>query len=385
MDHIKKNGKDIGIDMNIRRIFTLIIKEFSSVWLDKKSRVVLILPPLMQLFIFTFALTLEVKNASIGILNKDSGPYSAELVQRIRGSPTFTKILFFYSEKELREAINLQKTLLAVSIDETFSRNLAQGRPAQLQVVVDGRKSNSGQIAQGYISRIVGQYNKELFAQSNASISLPEIETIHWFNPNLIYPWFTLTGLVGILTMITTVSVTAMSIVRERELGTFEQLLITPLTSTEILFGKTIPAICIGIIEGTIMLIAGRLLTGLPFEGSIIAFYLSMFVFVLSIVGIGMFISSISKTQQQAHLGMFFFISPAIILSGYATPIENMPMWLQYITMLNPMKYFLIIVRGICLKDLPWDHVLQNIYPLMLIGVITLSISTYFFKRQLGE
>jgi ABC-2 type transport system permease protein len=177
--------------------------------------------------------------------------------------------------------------------------------------------------------------------------------------------------------------VTALSIARERELGTFDQLLVSPLIPLEILIGKMVPAIIIGMIEGTIIVLVGVFLFGIPFHGSVFLLYLSMFVFICSIVGIGLFISSLAQTQQQALLGTFVFMSPSIMLSGFATPIENMPTWLQPITYLIPLRYYLVIAKGIFLKAMPLHIVLGQIWPMVLIACFTLSASVWFFRRRL--
>lgn len=366
--------------MNFSRIKALIIKELIAVWQDKKSRFILIFPPLIQLFIFTFAATLDVKNVTIGVLNRDSGKHSAELIERIQGSPTFTRLITMENEKELSEAIDKQKVLIAIHFDQQFSRNVTESRDAAVQMIIDGRKSNSGQIAQGYVASIINRYNRDLGV-------FPEVEVVYrnWFNPNLIYPWFTLSGLVGVLTMLTSLSVTALSVARERELNTFDQLLITPLLPLEILIGKSIPAMMIGMTEGTLLLFAGVLLIDLPIVGSLTFLYIGMLVFVLATVGIGMFISSLSRTQQQATLGIFLFMVPSVILSGYATRIANMPEWLQKISIVNPLKYFIVIIRGITMKNTDIHVIIHNLLPMALIALFTLTTSAYLFRLGLRK
>lgn len=367
----------------LRRIYALVIKEFLAVWQDKKSRYTLVIPPLLQLFIFAFAATLDVTNASVGILNHDTGKLSYELVQRFRGSPIFKRVKFLESNQEIKEVMDNQEVMMVIHIDSQFSRNLLASRPAEVQLILDGRKSNTTQIVQGYAARIINQYNnelaKELHFASPSTILIPR----NWFNPNLIYTWFTVPALVGILTMLVTLIITSMSIARERELGTFEQLLVSPLLPIDILIGKSVPAIIFGMAEGTAILIAAVFVFQIPFTGSIFALYLSMFVFVCSIVGMGLFLSSLCKTQQQALLAVFVFMSPAVILSGYATPIENMPDWLQQITLGNPLRFFLVILRGLFLKELPFSEVMANTFPIAIIAIFSLSSSTWFFRRRL--
>lgn len=366
-----------------QRIIALIWKELLIVWRDKRSRFVLIVPPLIQLFIFSFAATLDVKNVPIGILNLDNGEKGIELVQRFIGSPFFSKIVFLKGVEEIRPFIDSTQGLMVVMLDAQFSRNLDAGNPADIMLILDGRRSNSAQIAAGYTSKIIDQYNSEFTTRANIRQQNSTLVIRNWFNPNLQYYWFNVPSLSGILTLLIGMVITSLSVAREKEIGTFDQLLVSPLTPLEILIGKTIPAIIIGIGEATIVLVVGTLILGVPFRGSILLFYISVFVFVTSIVGIGLFISSIAQTQQQAVLGSWLFMSPAIILSGFATPIENMPTWLQPVTYFIPLRYFLVIAKGLFLKDIPADVVWNNIWPMALIGMVTLFSAGQFFKRKL--
>lgn len=363
----------------MKRIYSLIIKEFLAVWQDKKSRFMLIVPPLIQLFIFAFAATLDVTNVSFGVLNRDSGKQSFELIQRFKGAPFFRTMTTFDSEQELKEAIDTQRVMMALHIDEQFSRNILSKRAAELQVILDGRKSNTSQIILGYTQRIVDQYNQDL------KLTTPTTEVIPrtWFNPNLLYTWFTVPGLVVILTMTTCLVVTSLSVAREKELGTFDQLLVSPLRPLDILIGKSIPGIIFGMAEGSIIIIAAVLAFDIPFRGSLLALYFSLFCFVTSIVGIGLFLSSLCKTQQQALLAGFLFIAPVIALSGFAAPIENMPIWLQHITLINPLRYMMVIVRGLFLKGISFSTVWQNTYPVVLIAIFNLVGAAWFFRRRL--
>lgn len=378
-------------EARLNRIISLIIKELISVWRDKKSRFILIFPPLWQLFIFAFAATLDVKNVTIGILNRDSGEQGFELVQRFRGSPIFTHLVHLGSVEEIAPFIDTQQGTIVLSIDEEFSRKLDAQERAPLQVILDGRKSNTAQIVAGYVMTIVNQFSqdillKETKLESAASLKekSPRLIIRNWFNPNLLYHWFTLPGLLAVLTMVEALLITGLSVARERELGTFDQLLVSPLSPTEILIGKAIPAIFIGMAEGTLIVLAILFVFQIPFSGSLFLLYLTMFIYVTAITGVGLFISSLCSTQQQAILGSFVFLTPAILLSGFATPIENMPEWLQYATYINPTRYFMYVSRGIFLKALPTSVVIHQTWPLILIALFNLIAASRFFRRRFG-
>lgn len=367
----------------LNRILTLIVKEFLAVWRDKKSRFVLVVPPIIQLFIFAFAATLDVKNVPIGILNRDNGKPGFELVQRFHGSPVFKKITYLHGVEEIAPFIDNMRGVMVLSLDEQFSRNLEAGQPAEVQLILDGRKSNTTQIVAGYASSIIQTFNNDFTAESEISQQNTRLFPRNWFNPDLLYYWYNIPSLSGILTMLVGLLITALSVARERELGTFDQLLVSPATPFDILVGKTVPAVIIGMLEGSLIIFVGVFIFKVPFTGSLLLLYCSMFVFILAIVGVGLFISSLSKTQQQAVLGSFLFMSPSILLSGFATPIENMPTWLQPVTYLMPLRYYLVVAKGIFLKDIPADIVFNNIWPTALIALGTLTTASWLFKRRL--
>lgn len=365
------------------RILTLLIKEILAVWRDKKSRVVLIVPPIMQLFIFAWAATLDVKNVPIGILNLDNGEHAFELVQRFYGSKVFNKIQHLQAVEEIAPFIDSQQGMMLIHIDAQFSRNLDAGKEANIQVILDGRRSNTTQILFGYVSTIISQFNHDFSAKTDIKMQDTELIQRQWFNPNLLYYWYNVPCLCGILSMLISLMVTALSVARERELGTFDQLLVSPMLPIEILIGKALPALVIGMAEGTIIIVAAIFVFQIPFTGSLLLLYFSMFVFICSIVGVGLFISSLCSTQQQAILGTFVFMSPAVSLSGFATPIENMPVWLQYLTMIIPLRYFLVIAKGTFLKAIPAWVVFSNVWQMAIIAVFTLSAATWLFRKRL--
>lgn len=365
------------------RISALIVKELLTLFRDPKSRFLLLGPPFLQLFIFAFAATLEVKNVSLVIYNQDHGHHGYEIIQRFSGSPTFSNISFVDNESKFAPAIDEQKAIAAIHIPQNFSRDIEAGNQANIQLILDGRRSNAAQIVNGYITQIITSYGQEQLTFQTTLSPVAVIVSRNWFNENLLYLWFTVPSLVGILAALIALMVTSLSVARERELGTFDQLLVSPLMPYEILIGKTVPAILIGLFEGLLIFIVSQTVLGVPFTGSFILLVLAIFAFVMSTVGIGLFISSISKTQQQAILGAFIFLVPAVTLSGYASPIENMPDWLQKIIFINPVKHFLITVKGLFLKDMGYMDVWANSWPLLIIGMFTLTLAGWFFARRL--
>ncbi|MBS0652584.1 MAG: ABC transporter permease [Verrucomicrobia bacterium] len=365
----------------LKRILPLIWKELLAVLRDPKSRMAILVPPIIQLLIFASAATLDVKDVPIGILNRDSGVQAFDLVQRFHGTPFFSQIVYLEAVEEIGPFIDNQKGVMVVSIGEDFSRRLNQNLPAEVQLILDGRKSNTAQILSGYTTTIIQQFNADFSAQAGIPQQNVQLFPRFWFNPNALYSWFNIPSLVCTLTMLACLVVTTQSIARERELGTFDQLLVSPLSTREILVGKTIPGILVGMLEGTFLMVVGTFVYQVPFAGSLLLFFLSQFVFVCAISGVGLFISSLCSTQQQAMLGTFVFMLPAILLSGFATPIENMPSWLQSVTYLIPLRYMLVNTKGIFLKAIPADIVLSNTWPMALIAVFTLATAGFFFRK----
>jgi ABC-2 type transport system permease protein len=343
----------------LQRIWTLIRKELQAQLRDRDSRRLLIVPVILQLAVFPFALTLEVKNNTLAIYNQDSGDNSVELMQRFSKASAFPTLKILHNITEVQDTIDNQRALLVITFPSDFSRKVLAGRPATLQVIIDGRRSNAAQIAASYIQDIVTNYNNDIKSDSFVA---PTTVIRDWFNPNLDYKWFILPCLVAIITTIGCLTVTAMSVAREREQGTFEQLLVSPLTTGYIMFGKTIPALLIAAVQATIILFASIWIYGVPFQGSILLLYICLLCYGLALSGIGLLISAISSTQQQAFLGVFGFLMPAIMLSGYISPIENIPEPLRAITWFNPVRHFILLAKGIYLKGISFELAWQDLW-----------------------
>ena len=341
------------------RLWTLIRKELQSLLREPQTRAILILPVLIQVILFPFAATLEVTNATIAIYDEDNGEHSVELTQRFARA----------------------SALLLVRFPADFSRKLDTFQTAPLQLILDGRNSNSAQIAANYLQQIVKNYQQELL-EGKPKPNNSELVVRNWYNPNLDYKWFVVPSLIAMITTIGVMIVTSLSVAREREQGTLDQLLVSPLTTWQIFIGKAVPALIVATFQATIVLAIGIWAYQIPFAGSLALFYFTMVIYGLSLVGFGLLISSLCSTQQQAFIGVFVFMMPAILLSGYVSPVENMPVWLQNLTWINPIRHFTDITKQIYLKDASLDIVWNSLWPLLVITATTGSAAYAMFRRK---
>jgi ABC-2 type transport system permease protein len=366
------------------KLVALIIKELLSAFRDPRTRVAFIIPPLMQVFLYAYAATLEVTNVPIGIFNEDWGESSRQLISRFERTSAFSEIIYFKNMSEIQPAIDSQRIMAAMHIGQDFSRRIAAREPVRVQVILDGRRSNSAQILNGYINSIIAQFAAET---ASGAASRPEVSAAvdrSWFNPNREYWMAMVPGLVGTLTMTTVLMVMVMSVARERELGTFEQLLVSPLQPLEIMIGKAVPGLIIGFVLATCISAIVVLVFGIPLTGSLFVLYAGLLVFLLAIIGVGLFISSLVSTQQQAMLGAMVYMMPAMMLSGFTSPVQNIPEWLRPVAEANPLTHFLVIVRGVFLRDMPMALVAERIWPMLIIAAVTLTAASWLFRRRLG-
>ncbi len=366
-----------------RRIIALTIKEFLALLKDKKSRVVLIAPPLIQLLVFGYAATFDLNHVSYAVYNEDTGAPARDFLAKLEGSPTFRLSARVTGDNEVAPLIDAKKVLLALHLDPYFSRDLRLGRPARLQAIIDGRDSNTAMLVLGYLRNIVARFNQEWAAQRGDPSPPALLKVRYWFNPNLESRWFIVPGIVGLLTLVVTMLVTALSVAREREAGTFDQLLVTPLRPAEILLGKALPGFIIGCLEATFIILMAVLWFHIPLRGSLPALYGGVFLFLLSAIGVGLMISSIAVTQQQGLLGAFIFLVPSIILSGFATPIANMPGIVQKLTLLNPLRYYMVILRSVFLEGASGELLISQYWPMAVISLVTLSVAGWLFRHRM--
>lgn len=366
-----------------QRLLTLVVKELLSYLRDPRSRLILVGPPLMQLLVFSFAATLEVRNVDIAVLDDDRGVWSEEMIERLDAAEFVADIETIENPAALRAAIDRREVLLGIRFDSDFSARVDAGRGGEIQVLLDGRRANAAQIALGYVGAIAAQLGAGIEPARGGAAETGAAALRNWFNPNLDYQWYIVPSLSGLLAMIISLIIPALSIARERELGTFDQLLVSPVTPIEIIVGKTMPALLVGVVIASVMMLAAVFGFRVPFTGSLLPLLSSLVLFITSIVGIGLSVSAICQTQQQAILGAFMVAVPVVLLSGFATPVENMPPWLQVVAEANPLKHYLIIVQGTFLKALPTSEVFANAAPMAAIALVTLTAATVFVRGRL--
>lgn len=364
------------------RISALIVKELLAAFRDPKGRFALIIPPLLQVFLFAFAATMEVTNVPIGVLNQDWGAQSQQLISRFERASAFSDVRRYDSASAARAAIDRQEVIVVVEIGQDFSRKIAARETPSVLVLLDGRKSNSAQLVNSYLTTIIGQFGADSIV--NAAYA-PDSKIVErsWYNPNRDYRNAMVPILIATLPMTMVLMIVGMSVARERELGTFEQLLVSPLQPIEIILGKSVPGLIIGLAQCLVLTAIVILVFGIPLLGSALLLFLALTVFLIAVIGIALFISSLVSTQQQAMMGTMVVMMPAMMLSGFSSPVQNMPGWLQPLAMANPVTHILVIVRGIFLRDMPFWLVAERIWPMMLVAVVTMALAAWMFRRKI--
>lgn len=373
-----------------KRVRFLFIKELIQVLRDKRLRVTLIFPPIFQLIIFGYAANLDVKHIRMAIRDLDQSPDSRDLISRFSSSRYFDLVSYPQDPKEVKTLITRGEMVLSMEIPSDFSRKLKKGDTATIQILIDGTESNTALIAMSYVGRILSDYSSSIMVRRMNREGIidfeetgVELENRTWFNPNLESRYFYVPGVIASIAFLIPIILTAQAIVREREMGTLEQIMVTPIRPWELILGKTLPFALIGLFDAILVGVIGVFWFEVPFRGNPLILLLGNILFLMSSVGIGLFISTISSTQQQAQISTFFFANPAFILSGFAFPLENMPEWLQYITYLNPLRYFIIIIRGVFLKGNSLDILWPEMIALAILGGVSILLSSLRFQKRL--
>lgn len=380
-----------------RRLMEIIRKEFRQTLREPRMRVLLILPPILQLIIFGFAVNLDVDSSRLAWMDLDHTPQSRELLAAFQGSRRFDVMRYPETSAQLQQALDHGAVQCAVRILPGFACDLKHGRATSVEILVDGTDSNTASIVSGYASDIVSAFSSEYTNQQNLDkmvgrtaggpvhAGIPDLtmQARVWFNPDLRSRNYFVPGVVVNIIALVSLMLTAMAIVREKEIGTMEQLMVTPIRPLELMLGKTLPFALVGLLDMGLVVTVALTLFHVPFRGSLFTLLVTSLLFLMTTLGAGLFISTISRTQQQAMLTTFMFFMPAFLLSGFAFPIRNMPLAAQYLTFIDPVRYFMTIVRGVFLKGTGMSILWPEMLALAVFGTVILGLSAIRFRKKL--
>jgi ABC-2 type transport system permease protein len=375
----------------LARLKQMLIKEFIQVFRDKRTRLVLFGPPVIQMIIFGYAATFEIHHVRTAVLDLDHSQESRELLSRFSSSAYFDVRRQLTDPREVTGLIDRGDVTIAIQVRAGFAANLRKGQTALVQVIVDGTNSNTAMIALGYVSQIAAGFARDC-QQDRMARAAPQLVSLvpqvqfeprPWYNEDLRSRWFFVPGVIGSLMTILVTTLTAFAVVREREIGTLEQIMVTPIRPSEFILGKTLPFFLIGLVDVSLIATVGTLWFQVPFRGSLLVLFTGAVLFLLSMLGVGLLISTVSSTQQQAMVTSFFFIMPAITFSGFGFPISTMPQWLQDFTYLNPLRYFLVVLRGTYLKGVGMDVLWPQMLAMGGFGVALLTLAVLRFHKAL--
>lgn len=367
----------------IRRILALTVKELLAILKDPRGRFTLFGPPILQTFIFGYAATFDLNNVPYAVLDQDRSAASADFLSLLDGSRAFERVANLQRAADAKTLIDERHALIVLQINQDFERRLLAGQPADVQVIADGRNSNTAGIALSYLATIVDGFNAQWRSDHGLPAASIRIDQRAWYNPNLVTRWHMIPALIGTLTMLQTLLLTALSVAREREQGTFDQLLVTPFRPVEIMAGKALPSFLIGTGQATLILLVAQLWFRIPFSGSFVTLYIGLSFFLMAAVGMGLLVSSAVATMQQALLFSFVLVMPFTLLSGLATPLSAMPRVLQYFTLINPLRYAIDIAQRVYLEGTPLAHLVGDLWPLAIIATVTLSSASWMFRHRL--
>ncbi|PIU54531.1 MAG: ABC transporter permease [Deltaproteobacteria bacterium CG07_land_8_20_14_0_80_60_11] len=376
-----------------RRIRHIIIKEFIQVFRDKKLRFFLIVPPLVQLLTYGYVVNFDIKHVAVAVFDESRTLESRQLIDRFTSTDWFNVKYYVKSQKELLHLVDRGDITLALWIQWDFATRMRQGKSGRLQVIVDATDSNAALIVSRYAGTVIADYNQlqldrqlarqgqEWAGQSGTPL---DIEPRAWFNSNLISRHSMVPGVIAMVVLLVSLMLTALSVVREKEIGTLEQILVTPIRPIELMLGKTIPFVIISLLEVAMVTALGILWFEVPFRGSFLVLLLGTMAFLFNSVGLGLLISTVSSTQQQAMMAGNLFLTPAILLSGLIFPIANMPVFFQYLTYLNPLMYFIIVTQGVFLKGAGLVLLWPQITAMTVLGIGMLGLAVARFKVHIA-
>ena len=368
------------------RLRHMIVKEFIQILREPRLRMMLIVPPIVQLLVFGYAATTDITEVATGIADFDRSQETRELIRRFESSGYFRVVRTAASADGVRDMLDRGQVKVALQFDPGFARDLQRGRTAVVQVLVDGTDSNTATVAASYAGRIVTQYSQALEPPAAVAVRPAgglDLRLRAWYNPDLRSRNYFVPAVIAMVIMLTALQLTSMAIVREREIGTMEQLLVSPLRPAELILGKTLPFGLIALGDVALITAIAVFWFDIPIQGSLGLLFGATVIYLLSALGIGLFISTISKTQQQALMSTFLFFQPTIMLSGFVFPIQNMPEAIQVLTYANPLRYFLVVIRGIFLKGNGLAVLWPELTALLAIGSTVFTVSVLRFRKRL--
>jgi ABC-2 type transport system permease protein len=373
------------------RIANMCHKEFLAVLKDPASRAILIVPALVQSMVFGYAATFDLTDAPYVLVDQDRGAAAHDFIARIEGGGIFRRVATLAGPQQMASLIDTHQAMAAIVIAPDFERRLQAGAAAPVQLIVDGRNSNTAGAAAGHVMAVTAEFNRVWLERHRANPPAaaaaampPVVETRAWYNPNLQTRWNILPGLIAGLSMLQTLLLSALSVAREREQGSFDQLLVTPMSPLEIMAGKALAPILIGLAQSTIILLVTLFWFRVPMAGSVFTLYAGLALFTVASVGIGLSISAVSLNMQQAMLYTFVLIMPMMLLSGLTTPVRNMPDWMQTATLANPLRFAIDLVQRVYLEGVGLRVVAGDLLPLVMIACVTLPLAAWLFRNRLA-
>jgi len=372
------------------RLKAMLIKEFIQTFRDPRMRVVLFVMPMIQTVIFGYAVNMDVRNIPTAVIDRDSSFQSRELLQVLFASGHFRQTIRLDDEQQAARLLERGDARVVLVINHGLAEKLGRGETATLQALLDGSDSNTAGVMLGYLSRFAESRNLALLtgqAQRRGDAPLPgavRLESRAWFNPDLASPPFYVPAVIANILFIITMLLSAMAVVREKEIGTIEQVIVTPIRKFEFILGKTLPFVLIGYGNVFLISLVGWLVFRVPVRGSIWLLVLATGLFLMSSLGTGLFLSTISQTQQQATMSAFFVIFLSMLLSGFAFPVDNMPLAVQWLTLINPVRWFMAIIRGLYLKGVGITILWPQLLALLMIGTVVLGVAVMRFRKTVG-
>lgn len=368
----------------LHHLLNICRKELLVTLKDPANRIVLVLPAIVQSLIFGYAATFDLRHAPYAVLDQSHGAAAAELIAHVDAAGVFERVATLRYESDIAPIIDSGKALLVIHIGPRFEERLRAGEAVPVQVIIDARNSNTAGSAGAHLGGIIARFNDDWRARHGAGAPRLTVVSRAWFNPNLETRWHMLPSLIAGLSMVQTLLLTALSVAREREQGTFDQMLVTPYRPYEIMIGKALPSIGIGLTQATLILAVSTLWFGIPLAGSLMALYAGLLLFTVACVGIGLSISALSANMQQAMLYSFVLVMPFMLLSGLATPIENMPEPMQWLTAINPLRYAIHFVKRVYLEGVGLAAVSGDLAALVVIAACTLPLAAWLFRNRLA-